>query len=271
MRIVLFNSQWVLNNLRKGEDYMKRKYFFILSLMLCFSLLNSAVSSAHLADSKEITAIEGVVKNHFNSFSLTETSIDYDIVGITKINNYHYEVKVAKEINGVEYPVIPYDVVLENGQWKFDNSSIVVYPKDKLEQLFQKISDAGLAVNLDVFYSNVVSENENFIVKKFGNDRNIGIMAELEYNFGEKSTDIWNSGTITVYTDPGENNEPDDEYNWVIVELYDEDPLDSQLVDFEAVDAFDNDSASFDWPGYVGFKVYNFNYPWLPGKYTVVY
>ncbi|MNZ59887.1 hypothetical protein D3C78_779400 [compost metagenome] len=74
-----------------------------------------------------------------------------------------------------------------------------------------------------------------------------------------------------MYSDPGANDEDDDSYNFVVAELYDEDPIDNYLWDTDFLDAFDNDSTSFNHSGYIGVKVYNFNYPWLTGKYTVTW
>lgn len=220
----------------------------------------------------EQAIVEGIVSNYF--YELNEqgqTSIVFQVEGSKKLSNNHYEVSVTKIVDGLEYPVIPYDVFKENEQWIFDNSSIVVYPKNEVEKMFQMISESGYQANPDAFYTNVVAENNNFFVKKFIPQQNVSLLAELNYSFRVKSIDIYNNGTIDVYTNPLLNTEPDDWFNFVVIELYDEDPIDNSFVTSRIVDAFDNDMESFTWPGYVAFNAYNFNYPWLSGVYTVVY
>lgn len=93
--------------------------------------------------------------------------IDYEIVKAEKINSTKYQVYVANLTHDNKLlPVIPYDVVLEDGQWRLDRSTISIIPKEEI----QKMVDAGKVIPKDSpFYDKVVSENEHFIIKKAPN------------------------------------------------------------------------------------------------------
>lgn len=93
-----------------------------------------------------------------------DTTIEYEIIQTEKINNSKYEVSISKTVDGLEYPPIPYDVILEEDGWKYDPSTITIYPK---AALFQSIEENGVKIAENSgFYRDVLSENENFIIKK---------------------------------------------------------------------------------------------------------
>lgn len=159
--------------------------------------------------------------NQYNAANLKneELLISYNIINIEKVNDYKYVANVAKTQNGVEFPVTPYDVILQDGKWKFDPSNIVFY--DKKDLYADRIHNGD-----------VISENENYAVSKietssidfneaFATVNTLAAVTPLgsaSYNFGNMSTDIYFSGTITVKTTPTSPNEPDDDF--VAVEVY---------------------------------------------------
>jgi hypothetical protein len=203
-------------------------------------------------------------KKFFDSEKQT-SEIEYTIIESRKISNTRYDVLLQKNMNGTQFPIIPYSVVFQENTWKFDNSSVVIYPK---RTVANHLATANFLAN----NQNIVSENENFyVVKKDPPKSQITLFGNLTYDFGVNSTDIYSSGTLDINCFPGANDESDDEYNFVIAELFDEDPMDSVWVDSEFLDAFNFDYTSFSCTGYHSVNVYNYNYPWLPGKYTVFY
>lgn len=263
--------------------------------LLAFVLLPGFVSAASSNLSEEEKVIQ-TVNNYFKSLkeqnstlylqsvadndsastksfaaNMKEKNLDYSILKTQKINELRYQVDVKKTVNGVEYPVIPYDVVLKDSQWKLDNSSIYVYPKDTVEKMVQKIKEAGYQT--DNFYStftkNVVSENDQFyIVKRPTSD--LGIQGQLTYNFNQNSTDIYANGTFKVFSDPVPNGE-DPNKNFVVAELYDEATEDHYLMTTEILNPDVKDSVDFSPQyNYRSVTVYNFNFL-TPGKFTVVY
>lgn len=205
------------------------------------------------------------------TLSDTDSNTEYEIVKVEKINNNHFEVHVSKTIDGKEYPIIPYDVILENGEWKVDNSRILIYPKDVLTREFKNL---GIYLEKDSpFYSNVVSENEIFLVKKISNHTEVGVQDYLTYNYGTPSVPIYSPSALRVESFPGPNDEPEDDLNWVIAELFVvKDNDDRVFYTSKTLDAFEEDSTVFsNIYGYHAVNVYNFNYPWLTGKYNVVW
>jgi len=202
--------------------------------------------------------------NLYNASQLkvNNTSIEYEIIDITKINELKYEVKIQKTQNGIDYPVIPYDVILQDNVWKFDPSNIIIYPKNN------KLS----TTSYNGFHNNVISENENFIISKNSNDVQLVIpFGSASYNFNTTSTDIYFSGTATVKATPRDNDEKNDKYNWVLIEVLEKLDTGELYAAFtETVSAFDYSYTTFtNVYGYHKVKVYNFNYPWLPGTFTV--
>ncbi|MNW29116.1 hypothetical protein D3C74_59620 [compost metagenome] len=200
----------------------------------------------------------------FNATHLEDTAVKYKIVDIGKVNESKYEVDISKVEDDVEYPTIPYDVVLEDGTWKFDPSKVVIYPKDMIT-VEAKVSESP--------YRNVVSENENFSVGKITGADEISTNAFRTYNFGSYSTDIYSPGSLLVESMPGRNTEDDDRYNFVIAEIYRVEPNGENVFqEGRDLDGFVDDSVRFS--GYNGYhKIWcgNFNYSWLPGKYNVVW
>lgn len=93
-----------------------------------------------------------------------DNTTEYEIIRTEKINNSKYEVSISKIVDGLEYPIIPYDVILEEDGWKYDPSTITIYPK---EALFQSIEENGVKIAENSgFFRDVLSENDNFIIKK---------------------------------------------------------------------------------------------------------
>ncbi|GIP34417.1 hypothetical protein [Paenibacillus sp. J2TS4] len=201
----------------------------------------------------------------------TDSNTEYEIVKIEKINNLNFEVHVSKTLDGEEYPIIPYDVVLENGEWKVDNSRIIIYPKDVLTREFNNL---GIYLEKDSpFYDNVVSENESFLIKKISKHNEIGVQDFLTYNYGTPSVPIYSPNALGVESIPGSNDQPDNELNWVIAELYVVKDNDERVFyTSKTLDAFEKEYTVFSYIyGYHAVNVYNFNYPWLTGKYNVVW
>lgn len=194
--------------------------------------------------------------------------IGYRIIEVNKINTKKYEVLIDQIVSGIEYPRIPYDVVLEDGEWKFDNTSVVIYPKEVLRAKTMLEKDRLL----DYFnQQELVSENEGYYVVKTEKSNKLSLLGSLSYSFNQQSTDIYSSGSLDIYTYPGSNDEDDDENNYLYAELFDEDPSNSVFVDSDFLDAFTADSTSFSCNGYHSVKVKNYNYPWLTGTYYVYY
>ncbi|GAB6930631.1 hypothetical protein JCM10914A_46140 [Paenibacillus sp. JCM 10914] len=87
------------------------------------------------------------------------------------------------------------------------------------------------------------------------------------------STLTLSNSTITVYSNPGKNDEPNDKYNYVLVELL----KSSNGTDFDMFGSYilsGTKSESKTITGLTGtyrIKVSNFNYPWLPGTFTVIW
>ncbi|NHN34743.1 hypothetical protein [Paenibacillus agricola] len=94
--------------------------------------------------------------------NLNEEKIEFEIIKSQKIDDLKYEVQVKKTQNGKEYPVIPYDVVLEGAKWKVDPTNIFVTPKVILEK---ELGISSLPLQA-TYAQNIVGENEQFIVKK---------------------------------------------------------------------------------------------------------
>lgn len=202
----------------------------------------------------------------YNAAHLEDQKISYKILDIEKVNDFKYEVEISKIQNGIQYPVIPYDVVLENGTWKFDPSNIVISPKDVVDKSVKSIRPSYVP------YSNVVSENENFVVGKILETDEISTKSWETYTFNSYSADIYSPGSLRVESMPGTNDEKKDEYNFVVANIYKKDNGENYLMDSEILNAYNNDNVTFS--GYYGYhKIWcgNFNYPWLPGKYNVVW
>jgi hypothetical protein len=208
-----------------------------------------------------------------------DSPIDFTIEKTVKINDSKYEVYISHTKGGKKYPVIPYDVILQNGQWKFDTSSIYIYPKDVLAKSFKEAQQSGYSVDLakdSKFYQDVVSENENFLVKKSTTNSkttdNVSIQSSLSYNFDNWSTDIWSSSGYTVFIYPNDNGRPNDGKNWVLAELNTPNSDGNQYVASQSVSAYT--SSSVDWSSYSGdyhhIRVGNFNYA-QTGTFNVYY
>lgn len=204
--------------------------------------------------------------NQYNSKLIGDYEIDYNIVDIAKINDSKYVVKVIKNQNGIDYPVIPYDVVLEGSGWKIDPSNIIFYPK---QTYLENKKFIGVT---EINIPDLVSQNENFFVGKIPSSDIISPFDFLTYNFNSYSTDIYSSSVIGIETLPGSNDEPDDSYNWVQAAIYKK--LDTgELVEWssKSVSAFNKEYVTFQFSGYCKAKATNFNYPWLSGKFNVVW
>lgn len=113
---------------------------------------------------------------------------------MVKISNSKYEVYIAnlKHEDGKELPTVPYDVVLEDGKWKLDRSTISIIPKEEIK----KITDSGYIILPDSpFYKSIVSENEYFYIKKQQkNQPEFGIFDWRTYTFNTISDDIYGPG-----------------------------------------------------------------------------
>ncbi|UNK20191.1 hypothetical protein MNQ98_09340 [Paenibacillus sp. N3/727] len=88
------------------------------------------------------------------------------------------------------------------------------------------------------------------------------------WNFNIRSSAFTlSNGTITVYSNPGVNDEPSID-NFVAVELYKDEGLYANKV----LSGTKSDSATFkNLTGTFYVKVFNYNYPWLSGTYTVIW
>lgn len=73
---------------------------------------------------------------------------------------------------------------------------------------------------------------------------------------------------VTIESFPGENTEPNNDKNWVVGVSRD---VYTGAEKYITLDGFEDDSGKFYDSGYHNYNVYNFNYPWLPGKYNVVW
>ncbi|MGO4109712.1 hypothetical protein [Paenibacillus sp. YAF4_2] len=211
--------------------------------------------------------------NQYNAVNLSNEDliINFDIIDIEKVNDSKYTVNVAKTQNGVEYPLTPYDVILQDGQWRFDPSNIVFYDKKDL------YADH---INENV---NVVSENENYAVSKtetnpidyneaFASVNTLSVfttLGSLSYNFGNMSTDIYFSGTITVKTTPTNANNPSDDF--VAVEVYNVASSGGAYLTGKTASA--TGSATTTFSGYYGYykvSAYLYNYGGA-GTFTINY
>ncbi|MEF3307142.1 hypothetical protein [Paenibacillus sp. GYB003] len=222
---------------------------------------DSALFLASIAGS-EGAAYQAKAKN------LEGTKTNYDIVDIKKIQNSKYEVSIAKlsSPDGKELPVIPYDVVLVDDQWKLDRSTVRIIPKEELK----KITDSGHKILSDsVFFKTVVSENDNFyITKESQNSGGISIFDWRTYLFGEQSADIYSPGVLGVTSMPGPNPSPGSSDSFVVARCTN--ALTGYTIYSEALSASEEDSYNFLVDGYHNINVYNFNYE-QTGKYNVVW
>lgn len=232
----------------------------------------------------EIKLVEQTVTNFFNSLNekngnlflqtvidaeseanqdyasnLQDISIDFRIIKTEKINDSKFEVSVLKNQNGIQFPIIPYEIVLEDGKWRFDDTSITIYPKKTIRELSV----------LKSISKHAVSENENYIVTKTEN--NTRSWGRLEYYYGETSVDIYSNGRLFVESKPGYNDKPVDQYNWVQADLLRKMNGELVVVDSRALSAWGDNAFYFYCEGYHRVKVANFNYPGLPGRFYVTY
>ncbi|MCS7464957.1 hypothetical protein N0M98_33280 [Paenibacillus doosanensis] len=205
------------------------------------------------------------------SSHLKEGNIEIDIIKTQKINDSEYEVQVKKTENGKEYPVIPYDVVLEGDKWKVDPTNIVVTPKEILEKQAAELG-TSLASSQIANMQNIVGENENFIVRKTSKSEDtVSPMSFLTYNFGERSVDIYSPGALGVETIPGNNDHPIDSLNWTIASLYEKNGSQYTEMQFKSLSPTSTDYATFSVSGYYAVSARNFNYPDVTGKFNAVW
>jgi len=257
----------LLNVALKRKSFPKKQFTLsMLALLLILTLLPSNFASA-ASNSLEEQQVTQTVNNFFKSLvtqdhelylnsianannpiyqdlanNLEKKDIDYKIIGLTKVNNTKYQVEVSKKEDGKQYPVIPYDVILQDNQWKFDFSNIIIYPK---ELLSKEVLPAS-------FYENVISENDTFLVKKTLNIGNIVLFSSLDYDINKASTHIYLPGSVQINTYPGKNNES----SWKFVaELYKVYESGNTMVQMAHLSATSNDSVS--WSGVYGYHVAN--------------
>ncbi|AQT85587.1 hypothetical protein ERICIV_00756 [Paenibacillus larvae subsp. larvae] len=201
---------------------------------------------------------------------LKDVKIDFEIIKIEKVDS-KYVVHVSTKRDGIQYPVIPYDVVFENGQWKVDTSTIVFYPKNeanKNDYALEHFSNSNKKPDAN---NKTVNENENFVVVKKQEEQNgISTRDWRTYRFGQNSAHIYSPGALRVDTFPGPNNYPNNQYNWVIAELYKVESNGSYNVAHRTLSAFHDDWATFQCTGYHYITAYNMNYD-QSGKFNVVW
>ncbi|MBO7745790.1 MULTISPECIES: hypothetical protein [Paenibacillus] len=275
---------------------MVTKKALLSTLILGFSITPSLALADPSPSSNEVQMVKHVVNDFYKSLNnndsqlylqsiadssspankyaaehLENINVNFTIVDVKKVSTSKYEVDILKNQNGEQYPVIPYDVVLENGVWKYDPSAIVIYPKVTMKSL-AKANSTPIIYNAPI-----ISQNENFAVGKVdagnsGLDSSFAPMSFLTYNFSNYSTDIYVPGAIRVESMPGENDYPNDTYNFVAAEIYEKDSNgDLVWLNSAILSAFDNQNYTFS--GYYGYhKIWcgNYNYG-TPGKYNVVW
>ncbi|GAA3409396.1 hypothetical protein ACFFNY_09640 [Paenibacillus hodogayensis] len=265
----------------------------VATVMSCCFVFTGITNTANASAQSERALVEQTVNNYYKSIeskdsllflesiadsdraayqakakSLEGTKTNYDIVNIKKIQASKYEVYIAElsSPDGKELPVIPYDVVLVDGQWKLDRSTVGIFPKEELK----KITDSGyVALSDSAFFKTVVSENDNFYIRKDPQKSGeISLRDWRTYDFGTQSVDIYSPGVLGVTSMPGPNTGPNNSTNWVIAIC--KDAL-TGLESSTTLDGFVEDSYNFEVDGYHNINVYNFNYPDQPGKYNVVW
>ncbi|GIQ67477.1 hypothetical protein DUZ99_08550 [Xylanibacillus composti] len=249
---------------------MQRRWSLLVLIIVIVTSMTTGFSFGGKV--QENYEVERAVHDFFNVSKQLQRSgyveSIYTLEKTEKVDDNKYEAFVTRTVGGLEYPTIPYDVVFQDGRWKLDNSSIFIYPKkDYLNEL--KAHGLQLSQN-SYFYQTVVSENDNFIVRKDSGSQNFLARGVLYYDFGQKSTDIYSSGSLKVNSYPEDNGKPDDSYNYVAADFFSEDPIDSVWVSTKFLDAFDADVAIYYCNGYHSVKVYNVNYG-SKGRYYVSY
>ncbi|MFF2018850.1 hypothetical protein [Paenibacillus sp. NPDC058177] len=158
-----------------------------------YSSLNEANKNEYL----NLIADSNSPENQYAAENLKPSQITYNVIKLEKVSELKYIADILVEDNGTSYPLFPYDIILENGQWKVNTDSFTVASKELL-----KNRPSG----------NIFSENDYFIVRKNeyteANDNaqlaknSIVAAGTLSYSFGKLSTDIYTNGSVTLYAYP---------------------------------------------------------------------
>ncbi|MFF2018849.1 hypothetical protein [Paenibacillus sp. NPDC058177] len=158
-----------------------------------YSSLNEANKNEYL----NLIADSNSPENQYAAENLKPSQITYNVIKLEKVSELKYIAYILIEDNGTSYPLFPYDIILENGQWKVNTDSFTVASKELL-----KNRPSG----------NIFSENDYFIVRKNeyteANDNSqlaknsIVAAGALSYSFGQVSTDIYTNGSVTLYAYP---------------------------------------------------------------------
>lgn len=262
-------------------------------IMFCFLVICVSLPSVVFAETKKdspTAAVEQVVHNFFKSLNekdselylesvanpqsavsrylsqnMEDATIQYTIEKTDRVNDSQYEVYVSKIVNGIQYPVIPYDIVLESDEWRLDSSTVVVYDTIVVEKFKAETN------NLYTIQDEVVSANENFIVAKRPRTPEFTTFDWRTYLFGNYSADIYSNGLVTIESFPDGNGEPNDSYNWLLTEIFTRSA--GELI-FHSQDTslsgYEDDSTTFYLYGYHTYRVRDYNFGGT-GKYNVVW
>lgn len=115
------------------------------------------------------------------------------------------------------------------------------------------------------------SEKQESLVKNQHKEPTILPLGTGTWNYNTRSSSFTlSNGSITVYSNPGTNTEPNDNYNFVIAEVIKEG--DWTPYASKTLSGTKSETATFtNLTGTFYVKVYNYNYPLLPGSYTVLW